>query len=133
MNYYKGVTVKSRWGVLSREAVVYVVGQDGFLLFVLYIMAIKFDVISSVLLRSIFLVSLRFCESYLLGIEIEIIVCVKPLKLFKHFLNLTEREKENFTILLWKMGFRVTGTLECLKTLKWSSLRYTLKKHRTKK
>ena len=96
-------------------------------------MAIKFDVISSVLLRSIFLVSLRFCESYLLGIEIEIIVCVKPLKLFKHFLNLTEREKENFTILLWKMGFRVTGILECLKTLKWSSLRYALKKHRTKK
>ena len=67
-------------------------------------MAIKFDVISSVLLRSIFLVSLRFCESYLLGIEIEIIVCVKPLKLFKHFLNLTEREKENFTTPLWKMG-----------------------------
>ena len=61
-------------------------------------MAIKFDVISSVLLRSVFLASLRFSESYLLGIEIEIIVCVKPLKLFKHFLNLTEREKENFTI-----------------------------------
>ena len=67
-------------------------------------MAIKFDVISSVLLRSVFLASLRFSESYLLGIEIEIIVCVKPLKLFKHFLNLTKKRERNFTILFWKMG-----------------------------
>ena len=64
-------------------------------------MAIKFDVITSVLLRSIFLVFLRFWESYLLGIEIEIIVCVKPLKLFKHFLNLTEKRerKLHYTVL----------------------------------
>ena len=84
------------------------------LLFVLYIMAIKFDVISSVLLRSIFLVSLRFCESYLLGIEIEIIVCVKPLKLFKHFLNLTEKRERKLYYTLVKDGV--------------SLFRYTLKK-----
>ena len=75
-----------------------------FLLFLLYIIAVKFDVITLVLLRSIFLVSLRFCEPYLLGIEIEIIVCVKPLKLFKHFLNLTEKRERKLTTPLWKTG-----------------------------
>ena len=75
-----------------------------FLLFVLYIIAISFDIITSVLLRSIFLVSLRFCESYLLGVEIEIIVCVKPLKLFKHFLNLTEKRERKLYYTLMKDG-----------------------------
>ena len=67
-------------------------------------MAIKFDVISSVLLRSVFLASLRFSESYLLGIEIEIIVCVKPLKLFKHFLNLTEKRERQLYYTVLKDG-----------------------------
>ena len=67
-------------------------------------MAIKFDVISSVLLRSVFLASLRFSESYLLGIEIEIIVCVKPLKLFKHFLNLTEKRERKLYYIVLKDG-----------------------------
>ena len=87
------------------------------LLFVLYIIAIKFDVITSVLLRSVFLVSLSFCESYLLGIEIEIIVCVKPLKLFKHFLNLTEKRERKLYYTLMKDGVSCNRQIRMLKNL----------------
>ena len=87
------------------------------LLFVLYIIAIKFDVITSGLLRSVFLVSLRFCGSYLLGIEIEVIVCVKPLKLFKHFLNLTEKRERKLYHTLMKDGVSCNRHIRMLKNL----------------